>query len=207
MNPLSLLRTAAVLAALTVVNPAGAQTLQIGAQVFLFQPGTITATLIGTPPATSPNFSFWDTALFYSPQSIAGLFSDHLNDTVGLRTVTPSIPLQTAPLFVSTFFGDPPTGQGEITGSYVSTGFTADSNKPGGSILPNAAVIFGPDHTAQIGFEAPLSPMPASFNDFDVRISLTNVWSGGITPVPEPSTWVLMLIGLLATLMWRRRLR
>lgn len=207
MNRSSLLRTAAVLATLVLVTPARAQTFEIGAQVFLSQPGSITATLLAAPTMTLP--SFFDTAIFYTPQSATGLFSSNLNSTVGSTVTTPTISAQTTPLFISTFFGTVPQspGQGDATGTFISTGFTDASNKPGGSILANAAVIFGANNTAQIGFEAPTSPIPTNFNDFDVRISLTNVWSGGITPVPEPSTWMLMLIGLLATLMWRRRLR
>jgi len=210
MKSMSLLRTAALLATLALVTPARAQTLEIGAQVFLFQPGTISATLIAAPTMTLP--SFWDTALFYNPQSGAGLFSSNLNNVVGSTVVTPTIPFQTAPLFFSTFFGTAPAGggQGDATGTFVSTGFTDASNQPTGlhDIVANAAVVFGVDHTAQIGFAPPTSPMPTNFNDFPLRISLTNVSSADISPVPEPSTSMLMLVGLLAAgLMLRRRLR
>jgi hypothetical protein len=210
MNSLSLLRIAAVLAILALANPARAQTFEIGAQVFLFQPGSITATLIAAPTMTLPDF--WDAALFYTPQSAAGLFSSTLNNVGGSTVVTPTIALQAAPLFISTFFGTAPagSGQGDATGTFVSTGFTDASNQPTGlhPIVANAAVVFGADHTAQIGFELPASPLPTNFSDFDLRISLTNVSSAGISPIPEPSTLTLSLVGLLAAgLIWRRRLR
>ena len=210
MKSMSLLRTAALLATLALVTPARAQTLEIGAQVFLFQPGTISATLIAAPTVTLPNF--WDTALFYNPQSGAGLFSSTLNNVVGSTMVTPAIPLQTAPLFISAFFGTLPAGggQGDSTGTFVSTGFTDASNHLAGGvhdIVANAAVVFGADHTAQIGFAPPTSPLPTNFDDFPLRIALTNVSGVGISPIPEPSASMLMLVGLLgAGLMLRRRL-
>ena len=212
MNSLPMLRTAALLAMLALVSPARAQTFEIGAQVFQFQPGTINATLLAAPTTTLP--SFWDTALFYNVQSATSLFSSTLNNVVGSTIVTPSIPLQTAPLFISTFFGVAvPTGgggQGDAIGTFISTGFTDASNRPGGlsPIIANAAVVFGADHTAQIGFADPSSPTPTNFSDFPLRIALTNVSGAGISPVPEPSTFMLTLIGLLAAgMMLRRRLR
>ena len=209
MNSSSLLRATAVLATLALVNPARAQTLEIGAQEFLFEPGSISATLLAAPTMTMPNF--WDTAIFYQTESAVGLFQSTLNNVVGSTVTTPTMQVQTAPLFISTFFGTAPTGegQGDAIGTFTSTGFTDASNKPGGlPPIANAVVIFGADHTAQVGFAPSTSPLPTDFNDFPLRISLTNVSSADVlSPVPEPSTWILMLIGLLATLMWRRRVR
>ena len=217
MSPFAGFRNAVLaLAMLALVSPVRAEI--IGAPVYLYQPGPITGTLVAAPALALPDF--WDSAIFYSDpgtggpgsESAVALFNSINSSIVGSTVVTPSIPAQDQSLLISTFFGTmpdtPPGTQGDATGTFVSTGFTSANSQPGGSIVANASVIFNGDHTALIGFAPPGSPAPELFTDYPVRILLTNVWDGDASPVPEPSTWMLFLTGLLAGgLVLRRRVR
>lgn len=229
MNPLTLMRVVLVPAMLGLVASARAQTAEIGAEVYLAQPGPITATMLAVPSTSDYG---WSSALFYFAP-VVGVGNEYATSlstgngtgippaVVGSTRVTEAIPAQSSPLFIGTFFQTPqtfpPGVQGDAIGTYVSTGLTAASNRPGGAINAAAAVIFGPNNTAQIGFAppppgsgfpGPASPKPASFTDYPVILGLTNVWDGHIAAIPEPSTWMLVLAGLLAGgVMWRRRMR
>jgi hypothetical protein len=207
MSPSAFLRALLALAILTVANPIRAQTPEVGAQVFLNEPGPITATLLAAP--TSPNY-LWGSLIRYGTASapdgsLAGLFTGA--SAVGSTAVTqpiPSLALST-PLFIGTGFT--PLGPFAVT-SFVSTGVTANSNLPLGPVLQTAGVVFGPNNTAQIGFAPPNSSTPASLSGYPIILGLTNVGSGRIGTVPEPSAWMLILVGLLATgLIWRRHMR
>ena len=214
MSLLARIRNAALaLATLVLVSPVRAES--IGAPVYLYEPGPITGTLVAAPTMTLPDF--WDSAIFYSnpgtggpgSESAVALFSSTGSSIVGSTMITPSIPTQDNSLFISTFFGTmpqtPPGTQGDATGTFISTGFTSANNRPGGSIIPSASVIFNGNHTALIGFAPPGSPVPDLFTDYPLRILLSNVWDGHAAPVPEPSTWMLFLTGLLAVGLSLRR--
>lgn len=84
------------------------------------------------------------------------------------------------------------------------------------NVLPYAAVFYGPDDTAQVGFALTGDgPFPSSFDAYPIRLSLSNVsrtFGGGapgdnVGQVPEPEMWLLTLAGLLGAGFLRRRKR
>jgi hypothetical protein len=201
---------------LTAAASANAQT--IGAPVYLSQPGTVSSTLLAAP--TNPSY-VWGTSIWYwggstladSSVTALSLASSAIGSTV---TSAASIPSQNgAPLVFTMGYvmkSDLPTNGSQpttdIPNYFVTTGFGSTNNVPAGA-QPTAAVLFGPDNTAQIGF-APIGTTVASFADFPIRIAVTNVFGssgGGVGNVPEPQTWVLTLAGLLGAGLLRRRKR
>jgi hypothetical protein len=210
-----LTRMALVFPLLIAPIPMHAQ--DIGASVYLSQPGPVSSTLLAAP--TSPSYT-WGTSIWYwgssSPtsNSVTSLSVD--TGTIG-STVTSaaSIPSQgSLPLVFTMSYvmkSDLPTDgsqPGNIPNYFVTTGYQSGNNVPAGA-EPSAAVLFGPDNTAQIGF-APIGTLVSSFADYPIRIAVTNVFNGlggGVGKVPEPETWVLTLSGLLAAVLLRRRRR
>jgi len=172
---------------------ARAQEPTVGAQVFLFSPGPVTSTLLAAP--SSPDY-VWGTSIWYwiqpgnpTQNAITGLSTQ--GDAIGsTTTASASIPSQNGlPLvFVASFtnLSDIPTGggqPGDIPITFITTGVVPGSNAPssnGGlnTVASTAAVVFGANHTAQIGF-APVGTSIGSFVDYPIRIGVTNVIGGG----------------------------
>jgi len=186
---------------------------QIGAPVYLSQPGPISSTLLAAP--TSPDYR-WSTAVWYwgSPDPTSNSATSLSVDThlVG-STVTSaaSIPVQyELPLVFAMSYvmkadlattGSQPTN---VPNYFVTTGFQTGNNVPVGA-QASGAVLFGPNNTAQIGF-APIGMSVNSFADYPIRIGVTNVFRG-FASVPEPETWIVTMMGLLAAMLLRRRKR
>jgi hypothetical protein len=204
-------RLVPILALLAAAASANAQT--VGAPVYLAQPGTVSSTLLAAP--SNPSY-VWSTSIWYwggstlrdSSVTALSLASSGIGSTV---TSAASIPSQSTSLVFTLGYvmkSDLPTDGSQPAGIpnyFVTTGFGAANNVPAGA-QPTAAVLFGPNNTAQIGF-APIGTTVASFADFPIRIGVTNVFGGGAGTAPEPETWVLTLAGLVGALLLRRRRR
>lgn len=211
-----------------------AQDALIGAPVYLYQPGFISSTLLAAP--TSPDYR-WGTSVIYWGRVVDGQASGVglTNDTHAVGSIftgVSNIPDQGGlPLVVKfsyTWLADipAPTGSqpGDVQNYAVTTGLMPGNYQPF-SLLKDgdgfvqvpasqtAAVVFGPDNTADIGF-APIGTSVDSFADYPVRIRLSNVFSGssgapggGVGQVPEPGTLALTLAGLVGAGLLRRRKR
>ena len=171
-----------LLALCAAAATARAQTAEVGANVYLFQPGPIHATLLaapGAPSYTVPGVTWWEIGIKYNiestPRSSYGLFQIGLLAVFGeTSATTPVIPNQgPAPLvFRMTYV--PPESTSSAEDIVVSTG--SNPGEGARAVYETAAVLFGPDNTAEIGF-APVGMTIGSFSDYPFRIGLTNVSS------------------------------
>lgn len=138
-------------------------------ELFLAQPGPITATLLATP-APDPNSSF---RTFIPGGSNLGSFTS--NDMVGKSVTTTPIPSQPAgaPIIV---FTDVQSGRTAF-GARITTGWPSSINYTCCDIEPKvrAQVSFGANNTAIVTFGGPSRFLPDSWANNPVRIQLTNV--------------------------------
>lgn len=194
-----------------------AQDAIVGAPVYLYQPGSITATLLAAPgaPTYSPaGVQWWDTSVVYGSQLFGFFTSGSVSVGWSTSETTPPIPAQgaTPVVFHMNYM---PTGVSENAGLMDTVLITTGGyNGPG--VIPvyeSAAVRFGENQTAEIGF-APAGTMVSNFSDYPIRIGVTNVFStpgafpdGGVGQVPEPEMWILTLAGVLGAGLLRRRKR
>jgi len=188
---------------------------EVGAPVYLYQPGPVTSTLLAAP--SSPAYT-WGTSIWYwgnstpTSNSVTALSMD--THAVGTTvTSAASIPSQNGSPLVFTMGyvmkSDLPANGSQpgtdIPNYFVTTGFQTGNNVASGA-QASAAVLFGPNNTAQIGF-APIGTLISRFADYPIRIGVTNVFNASTGRVPEPETWVLTLAGLLGAMLLRRRKR
>jgi len=207
----TLTRLLVFLAFLTAAPSSRAQI--VGAPVYLYSSGPISSTLLAAP--ASPSY-VWGTSVWYwggSSLSDSYVTALSLSTSAVGSTVTSaaSIPSQNGlPLVFAMGYvmkSDLPADgsqPGNIPNYFVTTAFGPTNNAPAGA-QPLAAVVFGANHTAQIGF-APIGTSVSSFADYPIRIGVTNVFNGSeVGLAPEPETWMLTLAGLLGALWTRRR--
>jgi hypothetical protein len=166
-----------LLALLIAATLARAQSPIVGGQVFLNQPGSITATLLASPTSFD-----WKTGVLYT--SVLGVpsgfnFFNAGTTAMGITTsTTPVMPSQGGtPLIFLMAYVPPVLPSGNDPHNYVTTGFAAgDPRFATPNAYQTAGVLFGPNNTAQIGF-APVGTSARSFLDYPIRFGVTNVSS------------------------------
>ena len=189
MPPIRSLTRRLLFLALVVFSAlARAQAPTVGAQVFLASPGPVSSTLLAAPSQTD---FLWGTAVFFYNNGTAGSGLSQMGDSIGSTRTISSIPNQNGlPLtfdFDYVFRSDIPPGNQQpgdnIPHYFVTTGTVPGSNGPTTSdqfntVSATAAVVFGANNTAQIGFSPVGTSAGPDITDYPFRIGVTNVFNG-----------------------------
>jgi hypothetical protein len=217
---------------LLAAAPAAAQEPVMGGTLFSTQSTPFSWTLLGGPTNVS-----WNVNLNYStgpgPEDLGsaggfsyspnGLFasSDGRGSPYSFGTpLFPSVPSGTNLILESNTGASLKTKLDRLHTGMTDFKYLTQPDQPTAypiNVLPYAAVFYGPDNTAHVGFALTGDgPFPTSFDAYPIRLSLSNVSAtlggggapgGGVGQVPEPEMWVLTLAGLLGAGLLRRRKR